>query len=327
MRPHRTHRGERREEFRPHQRLGGLLQPILGEDGLDVVHDRALDPHAGVAPVFLVLAVAGPLLGDAVAEHVGHLAVENGELAVGPVIEQPDVLDLEGVEPRDPDACLLHQLEELVVPVLRADGVQGEPDLHSLAGTGSQRFGQAPADVPLPPDVGLDVDRLPGRRDVAEEGGEELVAVLQDLDAVAREDGRAGQPRDRREHGLEAAEVRDLDVGLPLPPRRPEQERQAEEDGHVEGHGAARDLDRASLFAGLRRPRLLRGPAHSSDCHVTSPPEAPASGPASDAARLMPCLAGARRGPANGPTGQSRWRATRGLSSPDRRRRNRSARA
>ena len=68
-----------------------LLDPVLREHGLEAVDDRALQPHAGVAPMLGVVAVAEPLVGDAVAEGVADRAVDDEQLAMGAVIEAAEV--------------------------------------------------------------------------------------------------------------------------------------------------------------------------------------------------------------------------------------------
>ena len=83
----RADRGELGEVPLAEQGLAGLLHPVLGEDRLQGADGRPFEAHAGVAPVLLVLAAAGPLLGDAVAEDVGDAAVEDRQLAVRAVVE------------------------------------------------------------------------------------------------------------------------------------------------------------------------------------------------------------------------------------------------
>src|SRR5581483_12376318 len=86
---------------------------------------------------------------------------------------------------------LLHHVVKLLIPLVRAQGVEGDPHLDPLAGLVREGPRHALADLPLPPDVGLEMDALARLRDVVEKWGEERVAVLQYLDGVAWHDGRA----------------------------------------------------------------------------------------------------------------------------------------
>ena len=55
------------------------------------MHDGPFEAHARVAPVLRVLAVAEPLVGDAVAERVADAAVDHEQLAVRAMIEPAEV--------------------------------------------------------------------------------------------------------------------------------------------------------------------------------------------------------------------------------------------
>ena len=166
VRPHRAGGGLRREVALPHQHLRGLVDPVLGEHRLHAVDDRPHQADAGVAPVILVLAVAGPLLGDAVAEDVGDAAVEDRQLAVGAVVVEADLAQPRRAVERDLDPRLLHAVEQLALGAVGAQGVEGDPHLDPVPRLVGERRRQAVADLPLPPDVGLEVDAAaaPARR-------------------------------------------------------------------------------------------------------------------------------------------------------------------
>src|SRR6185503_15189756 len=134
---------------------------------------------AGVAPVLAVLRVPRPLLGEAVAEDVTDASVEHGDLAVVAAVHAAEVAG-----PRRPvlahlAAGVAHQLQQLAVHLHRARGVEQYAHLDAGAGALRERFGDAAADVALPPDVALDVDRLLRGRDVGKQAREEAVTVLQ----------------------------------------------------------------------------------------------------------------------------------------------------
>jgi hypothetical protein len=139
---------------------------VLGEDRLHGIDDRPLQADGGVAPMVPVLAVPHPLPGDAMAKNVTRAAVEDRQLAVGPLVELAEVEDPQRVVHRDAHAGLPHEPE---LPAVAADGAHGvdhEPDLDPFAGTGGKGPRQLGTDLAPPPDVALEVNGLARRRDV-----------------------------------------------------------------------------------------------------------------------------------------------------------------
>ena len=66
----------RRVEIRPGDELAGGFKPVLREAGLQRPHRRPFDPNLQVAPVLVVLRVAGPVIGDAGAAGEADAAVD-----------------------------------------------------------------------------------------------------------------------------------------------------------------------------------------------------------------------------------------------------------
>ena len=175
------------------QHVAGALEPVLGERTLEAAHDRAADAHVGVAPVVGVLGVAGPLLGDPDPAGEADLAVHDQQLAVRAVLEPADRVRLGRAKPAEGDARLAHLLDQPAVHLGAADGVDQDVALHARVGAVAERLGHLDRDVALPVGVGEEVDRLLGLADGLEVGGEDLVAVDQEVDVVAVRHRRAGE--------------------------------------------------------------------------------------------------------------------------------------
>src|SRR5687767_15509929 len=94
----RSCRLEARKVFFSSRNLAGLLNPVLGKRGLEFSHRRAFDPDHGVSPVFLILRVAGPLIGNAVTEHESDPPVDHDDLAVIAVIELSQIRGTQWME-------------------------------------------------------------------------------------------------------------------------------------------------------------------------------------------------------------------------------------
>ena len=182
------HRGEIVRAVEDH---AGGLDPVVVEGGLHLRHHRALDAEVQVAPVVGVLRMAFPLVGDADAAGESHRAVDHQQLAMGAIVEAADVVPLERPVLLDVDAGVAHALEQVVLHLDAAGPVQHHVDLDAGSRALGEGVGVLGADVAGPVDVGLEGDGLLRRANAFDHGGEDLVAVLQILDAVATHDGGA----------------------------------------------------------------------------------------------------------------------------------------
>ena len=78
---------QRRPVSRRRQDLAAAFQPVLGEDALQRRHDRPLDARHRVAPRRLAVVRLQPPVGDAGAAGERDAAVDDQQLAVGPVVQ------------------------------------------------------------------------------------------------------------------------------------------------------------------------------------------------------------------------------------------------
>ena len=102
---------------------------------------------AGVAPVILVLRVAGPLLGEAVAADVADAAVDDRYLAVVAIVHAPEVGEGERVEANEADAGIEHQLLQLLVHLVAARGVDQQAHFDALPRFRRQRVARSASQI------------------------------------------------------------------------------------------------------------------------------------------------------------------------------------
>jgi hypothetical protein len=124
------------------QDAAGRLGPVVDEAAEQVAHDRTLDADVAVAPVFGVLAVAGPLLGDADPAGEADAAVDHQDLAVGAVVQLVQAVPLGRPEPGDRGAGLVELVDEAVVHLGGADRVQQDVDLDTGTRPLGERLGE-----------------------------------------------------------------------------------------------------------------------------------------------------------------------------------------
>ena len=140
-----------------------------------------------------VLGVARPLLRDAYPAGEADPAVDDQQLAVGAVLQAPHGVGPERTKPAERHSGIAHLVDQRAVHLRSAEGIDDHVALDARARPVAQSLRDIDRDVALPVGVGEQVDRLFGTRDGAEVGGEDLVAVDEQLDVVAIGDGRAGQ--------------------------------------------------------------------------------------------------------------------------------------
>jgi hypothetical protein len=170
--------------------LLALVALALGQRGVaeavDLGHQRAADLHRVV--LLGLGAEVGQVVGRVVdAADEGDLAVDHHDLAVHAaqqVRPQPKGAGRgrTRARARRPRAAR----EEARGQVGRAPAVDGDVDLHAAPGGGDQRLVQLQADLVLEQDEGLDDHLALGVGDAGEHAREELLAVLQQGELVAR---------------------------------------------------------------------------------------------------------------------------------------------
>ena len=127
---------------------------------------------------------------------------------MSPVLEPLDRVGLGRAEEAHLHAGVAHRADQLAVHLHRADGVENDVALDAGAGLPAERIRHLDGDVAAPVGVRQEVHRLLGGADRVEVGGEDLVAVDQELGVVAIRDGRAGQGLG----GAQEARLADVDL-------------------------------------------------------------------------------------------------------------------
>ena len=147
----------------------------------------------GVAPVIGILGVAGPLGGDS--DPAGHpdLAVGDQDPAVGAVGDPLDRVRLQRPKQDHIHPCDTHLLDQRALHLHGAERVEDHLAGDALAGLVADRGGDLAGDLAAPVDVGLHVQPPLRGGDRLQEGGEDAVAVDQQLGLVALGDRRSGE--------------------------------------------------------------------------------------------------------------------------------------
>ena len=126
-------------EVRSADELGRALEPVLREAGLQRTDRRTLDPDLQIAPVLVVLRVAGPVIGDPGAAGEADAAVDDERLAMRAVVDAPQVVPANRVVPRDVTAALVQDAQDLVAHRRRAHCVEQNLDTHAPPGSSRER--------------------------------------------------------------------------------------------------------------------------------------------------------------------------------------------
>ena len=103
----------------------------MREATLQRPHGGPLDANLQITPVFVVLRVAGPVIGNAGAAGIADAAVDDQRLAVGAVVDAAQPRNANGVVPREVAPAVFQDLDDLVADALGADGIEQELDLEA----------------------------------------------------------------------------------------------------------------------------------------------------------------------------------------------------
>jgi hypothetical protein len=171
------------------------------------VHGRPAQPHRYVAVVLLVLRLAEPIVGHAVAADVCGPAVDDEDLPMVAVVEAAEAAQPQRPAVLDRHAGVPHPAEAGTPEVAAAVGVEHDPHRHALASACGQGRGHPFGDLAFLGEEGLEVHRVARGGDVGEQAVEER-AICDQLDVVAGAEAalrHAGdgalEPRDARLHG------------------------------------------------------------------------------------------------------------------------------
>lgn len=232
-----------------------LFDPVFHEHGLQRLHGRPFDAHCRVAPVIFVLAIAQPLIGNAMSERVPDGAVEDQQFAVSAVIEAPQVQPAGAAVARQLHAVVGQALELFAVRARGAHGIDQHADLEPFASFADQQIDETSFEYAGGPDEAFQVHRVPCGLDVPLHHRVQG-AVLQDchiIPAIHRAAGQAGEC-------LQAL----LDVGqrvqVQLEIRRVTPMRENEIDGGAECTGAEQQegVQHAGGRSFILTPRRMR---------------------------------------------------------------------
>ena len=145
----------------------------------------------------LVLRVPEPLVRDAHAADEPDLAVDHDRAPVVAAVEPRPGAERRLAVALDPPAGLLERAEPIVGRAVAADVVDEHAHRHAAALPLEERVEHLIAHAAVFPHVDHDVDRRARGADVAQQRGQEGVAVVEHLDAAAALERRVDEMRQR----------------------------------------------------------------------------------------------------------------------------------
>ena len=167
------------------------------------------------------------------AADIADAAVDHGDLPMRPQVHAADVADLQRPEALHVASGILHFFAEAVFHPRRTGVIDQEPHLDPFPRACAEGVRQPLAHLTRPPDVRLDVDRMPGPVDVFDQPIEKR-AVVDDLRSVPFVDSSFGESDQSGDHGLQVAVAAEVEVRLcPASIRRPQKETERPDDGDV----------------------------------------------------------------------------------------------
>ena len=173
------------------------LEPVLDEGALQLQDDGSLDPDVGVAPLAFRPAIAAPLAARAGSPRDADPPVRHEDAAMIAVVGGVERERPERAERLDAAPRLGHDLALPGGHRHRADGVDQDIDLDAGPAALGQRARHVVGGLTFLEDVLGVVDRLRRVLDELELRREDLVAVQEDVDPIARHDGGLGIAGDR----------------------------------------------------------------------------------------------------------------------------------
>ena len=168
------------------EHLRAALHPVVLKRRLQLGHERAFHAGLEVAPMVLVLRVTRPRVGKADAADKAEPAVNDAHPPVRAVVEPVGHPRERGMVVGEAAAGLLHHLHVGIIELgAGADAVEDHAHLQAGAGALAERVAELPAGAVGVKNVSLEVDRLFRLAQRSEHGGENGVAVLEQLDLVS----------------------------------------------------------------------------------------------------------------------------------------------
>src|SRR4030095_8017976 len=79
-------RGDLWKVFAPVQHNAGCLDPVVAKHSLHLGHNRTSDPEMRVAPMFGILRVSGPFVGDPGSAGNSHCTIDDEQLSMRSVV-------------------------------------------------------------------------------------------------------------------------------------------------------------------------------------------------------------------------------------------------
>jgi hypothetical protein len=186
---------QRGEIVRAAERCPSEFLPVFGKDFLQLSDDRAADFILRVAPVFVVLRVAGPVVCPACAAAKSGMAIDDEDAPVSAMIVSQWNEKIERAVFANIDSGSTHRRDMMVAPRPAAEGVEDDVDLHSGARSLREDATKVRDRLAISRSVAFKRDALFRRRCGPEHGRKKRVAVYERACRVS-----AG-PRSQRDHG------------------------------------------------------------------------------------------------------------------------------
>ncbi len=156
------------------------------EGFLQLAHERAFHPHLDVVPMFRVLGVPRPLLGETNSAGKPDPAVDHENAAMRAAIGAIHSPGKERMVIGKFAARILHHSDVGIIQLpTGADAVEQDAHFHSGPGAFDEGVAKRPADFVGVNNVGLEVDRLFRAPNGGQHGGEISVSILEEIDFVS----------------------------------------------------------------------------------------------------------------------------------------------
>ena len=158
--------------------------------------------------MFFGLGMAAPQIRDADAAREPDASIDDEKFAMGAVVDAGEIIPMKRVVSLDLDACGFEFIEHGLLDFPTADPIENDMHVHPRPSTLTERGRELAADFSGPIDEGLEGDGLTSAANGGKHGGENLVAVLEGRDAVARQDSRT----EDESHGAQKLRVFDREA-------------------------------------------------------------------------------------------------------------------
>ena len=201
-----------REIVLAQQRFAGGGDPVVLENRLHLLRRRTLHPKLHVAPVFGIVGVAVPRIGDADAAVERYLSIDDQQFAMRAIVDPVQAVPVQRMKEGKLHAALAQRIDRGLLHARRSGPVSQHAHFHARLCTLGQCRDELVGNTARPVDVRFQIDAVPCRTDRRQHRGKNLCAVLVVVDAVALDDGRAKQgacltTKLRAAHGADVADA------------------------------------------------------------------------------------------------------------------------